>query len=585
MKYILMLISISLAFVFSSCEDYLDKVEEADGMSAEEVFGNYQNYRKYTDRMYQDLHNYLSQGDYTPVSSLSDEGTAVSGWPSLAEAQNGNWIGLVVSDYPTSGMFGGVWRSWRSIRIANKTLENIHMLDNDPNVTKDQIDQLKGQAYFMRAWYYYEYLKRQGGMPYIEYSFEADDNFALSRLSREETAKKIAADCDTAYQLLPQRWPDDHIGRPEKGSALALKAAALLIPASPQYNAGNDQSRWENVAQAAWNAIDYARTTRRYRLLPSNSLDTVTYRTPEGIKMIEYAGGFDSVFMYTPYNDEIMWEDYGSINENMYNIFGVPSITSSGVLKGYSVSANIVERFETINGLDIDDDNSFDPQNPYVNRDPRFYHSILFNQQRWTSESGRYLELWNGGSERVAENFYNRSGYLARKFWAPNRDQFSGRVNENNHTIYFRLSEMYMIYAEAANELGGPDYKISGSDMTAVEAVNFVRARVGMPPVNSKYLGSKDDFRERIRNERAVEFFLEGKRLFDLMRWGIAHETEYRSLYAHNFVKDDTKETGFTISRSELPFHSNVFEKRQYNWPVPTNDGYMFQEFNQNPGW
>jgi hypothetical protein len=583
MKYFIVLLSI--VFLFSSCESYLDKAPEADGMSEAEVFGNYQNFRKYADRMYQDRHNYLTQGDYTHIASLSDEGTAVSGWPSLAEAQNGNWIGLVESDYPTSGLFGGVWRSWRSIRIANKTLENIDMLSNDPNVTKDQIDQLKGQAHFMRAWYYYEYLRRQGGMPYIQHAFNASDNFALPRLTRQETAEKIAADCDTAFQFLPQRWPDNHIGRPEKGSALALKAAALLIPASPKYNTGNDKTRWEHVAQAAWDAIDYATTTRRYRLLPSNSLDTITYKTPGGIKMIEYASGFDSIFMYLPYNEEIMWEHFGAINDNMYNLFGVPSITSSGILKGYSVSANMVERFETKNGLAIEDDKSFDPQNPYINRDPRFYHSILFNQIRWTSESGRYLELWNGGSERVPENFYNRSGYLARKFWAPNRDQFSGRTNENNHAIYFRLSEMYLIYAEAANELGGPLYKITGSDMNAVDAVNIVRERVKMPPVHAMYLGNQSDFRERIRNERAVEFFLEGKRLFDLMRWGVAHEPEYKNLYAHNLVKDDSKATGFIISRSELPFHSNVFEERQYSWPVPMRDGFMFKEFKQNPGW
>lgn len=582
MKYIL-LFFISMALIFSSCEDYLDKVQEADGMNAEEVFGNYQNYRKFADKMYQDMHNYLTQGDYTYIAAISDEGSADAGWDLLSSAQNGNWVELVAGDWP-NGAFGAVWRSWRSIRITNQVLANIHKLDEDNKVTKAQIDELKGQAHFMRAWYYYEYLKRQGGMPYIEYAFEADDNFALPRLSRQETALKIAADCDTAFQFLPQRWPDDNIGRPEQGSALALKTAALLIPASPQYNTNNDKERWEAVAKSAWSAIDFAKTNRRYKLLPSNSLDTITYKTPDGIKSIEYAGGFDSIFMYLPFHDEIMWEYYGAINDNMYNIFGVPSITSAGIVKGYSVSLNMVERFETLNGLSIKDDMSFDPQNPYVNRDPRFYHSILFNQERWTSQSNRYLELWNGGSERLTENYFNRSGYLARKFWGPNRDMFSQRNNENNHAIYFRLAEMYMIYAEAANELGGPDHKISGADMTAVEAVNFVRTRVKMPPVNSIYL-NKEDFRQRIQNERAVEFFLEGKRLFDLMRWGIAHKPEYKNLYATDFVEDESKPTGFTLSRSETPFHSNVFEPRQYNWPVPTKDAYMFEEFEQNPGW
>jgi len=56
-------------------------------------------------------------------------------------------------------------------------------------------------------------------------------------------------------------------------------------------------------------------------------------------------------------------------------------------------------------------------------------------------------------------------------------------------------------------------------------------------------------------------------------------------LYAVDLVKDDSKPTGFAISRSDLPFHTNVFEPKQYNWPVPMSDGFMFDEFKQNPGW
>jgi hypothetical protein len=573
---------ISIVFVVFSCEDYLDKVPEAEGMEEEEVFSNFQNFRMFCDKVYQDMHNYLSQGDYTYIAAITDEGYLEPGWDLMPNAQKGNWMPLVEGDWP-AGAFGGVWKSWRSIRIANMVLANLHYLEG--NATQTQIDYLKGQAHFMRAWYYYEFLKRWGGMPYIEKPFKATDNFALPRLSRHETAMKIAADCDTAFNLLPLKWDDANIGRPEKGSAKALKAGAYLISASPQYNPTNDQSRWELVAQAAWDAIEFAQSTRRYNLLEGNGLDTVIYMTPSGVKSIEYKSGFDSIFMYLPYNDEIMWECYPAIVDNMYNVFAVPSIAAGGIIQGFNVSANIVNRFETVNGLAIEDDRSFDPQNPYINRDPRFYHSILFNQQRWTSQNNRYLELWNGGKDRLPDQHYNRSGYLARKFWAPERDQFSGLLNPFNHCIYFRLAEMYLIYAEAANELGGPTYKIDEANITALEAINIVRERAGVPPVNSIYLSTKDDFRERIRNERTVELFLEGKRIFDLMRWGVAHEPEYKELYSVEFTHDDSKPTGFHISISTTPFHKNVFEQRQYSWPIPTNDAYMFEEFEQNPGW
>lgn len=421
-------------------------------------------------------------------------------------------------------------------------------------------------------------------MPYITEVFEPSDDFARTRLSYHETALKIAADCDTAFSLLPIRWDAANIGRPEKGSALALKAAALLIPASPQYNPGNEAGRWQETAQAALDVIEFAETTRRYSLLQGTGTNEVTYMTPDGIETIEYPSGFDSIFLYLPFNDEILWENYGAINSNMYNVFASTNLAPGGVIQGFSVTANIADRFETANGLAIKDDAAFDWQNPYVDRDPRFYHSILFNQQRWTSDSDRYLELWKGGEERKAQEQMNRSGYMARKFWAPGRDQWSGTTNPFNHAIYFRLAEMYLIYAEAANELGGPDHTISGANLTAVEAVNLVRARVEMPPVNNIYL-NQADFRERIKNERAVELFLEGKRLFDLMRWGDAHKTEHRMLYSVEFVPNDAQPTGFDISRSESPFFTLTFTERQYSWPVPISDATMFEEFQQNPGW
>lgn len=581
MKKILLILFTAIALF--GCEEYLDKVEDSDGLQEEDVFTDYLKFRNFEDRMYKDLNNYLSDGDYTYIAALCDEGHLGPGWETMPVAQSGDWI----RSYKTGQalQFYGVWNAWQSVRIANIVLQNLHMLEG--NATQNQINQLKGQAHFMRAWYYYEFLKRQGGMPYIKKVFSGSDNFALERLSFHETALEIAADCDTAAMLLPSRWDDANTGRPTVGAAMALKASTFLFDASPSNNPENDNSKWEAAASGAWDVINMAQSTGRYNLLPCNGQDQVSYKTPSGIKTIEYTSGFDSIFMYQPFNDEIIWEFYGASwsGNGMWTVFSVPSLSGGGVIQGFSPSANIVDKFETDKGLAIDDDPDFDDQDPYVNRDPRFYHSILFNGERWTSQTDRYMELFNGGAERKNAEHNSFSGYLARKFWAKNVDQWSGTSSPFTHVIYFRLAEMYLQYAEAANEIGGPNHSVSGADISAVDAVNIVRERVGMPPVNAQYLTSKEAFRERIKNERAVELYLEGKRFFDLSRWGDAHKAEHRNLYADNFEEDSASPTGYKITRSSEPFFSLTFAQKHYKWPIPLEDALMFDEFKQNPGW
>ncbi|MFO7853422.1 MAG: RagB/SusD family nutrient uptake outer membrane protein [Bacteroidota bacterium] len=582
MKKIIYLL-IAISFLFQGCEEYLDKVEESAGMTEEDVFTNYLNFRKFEDRMYKDMIDPLNQFDYTQICALCEEGYNTCEWETLPIAQTGDWLRAYNTGQALQ--FYGVWNAWESIRIANIALANIDMLQG--NASQQQINQLKGQAHFMRAWYYYEFLMRHGGMPYLTRALKGSDNFALPRLSYHETALKIVADCDTATSLLPLEWDMANIGRPTQGAAMALKASTLLFDASPTNNPGNETARWTAAAEAAWDVIELANSTGVYELIESKGTDEISYMTPGGVETIEYPSGYDSIFMYTPYNKEIIWEFYERVNNGgTHNPFTVASLSSPSIIQGFSPSQNIVEMYETSNGLAIEDDPAYDPQDPWVDRDPRFYHSILFNQERWTSKSDLYLELWEGGRERIQTKlYYSKTGYLARKFWGKNVDSWSGAAAPYTHSIYFRLAEMYLIYAEAVNEAGGPNHTITGATMSAVDAVNMVRARVNMPGVDASYLGSKESFRERIKNERAIELYLEGKRLFDLSRWGDAHKMEHKAVYGVTLTEDATKPTGYAIARTVDPVFVYTFEQKHYRWPIPTNDALMFEEFEQNPGW
>jgi hypothetical protein len=292
--------------------------------------------------------------------------------------------------------------------------------------------------------------------------------------------------------------------------------------------------------------------------------------------------------MYTPYNDEMIWEPFSRVNTSKYLPFTVNSLVSlNSIIQGFSPSQNIVDMFETKNGLKISDDPAYNPQNPYLDRDPRFYHSILFNREKWTSNAAIYLELYNGGRDRKSGSLkkFSYTGYIARKFWGKNVDRWSGTNPPPTHSPFFRYAEILLMYAEAANEISGPNYTLPGATMTAVQALDKVRARVNMPPTNGVYLGSEGLFRERIKNERAIELYLEGKRYFDLSRWGDAHKLVHREIYGANFTANPAAPTGYDIVQTPLPVFTLVFDMKHYHWPIPLKDAQMFFEVKQTPGW
>jgi hypothetical protein len=585
-KLFLLIITAAVLFGLQGCENYLARTPESEGLDEEAVFTDYLNFREFNDGLYDGMHDYLSTFDQSSFMAITDEGYTDSDWETLAPIQAGQWLGAVggsaAQSFSIWGGGSGIQSGWSKIRRANISLKNIPKLQ-ETNASTDQIDQIKGQAHFMRAWWYFEIMRRHGGMPYITKVLEPTDNFALERDTFYETAKNIAADCDTAAALLPERWNSNHVGRATQGAAMALKATALLYAASPNNNPDNDMSRWEEAAEASWAFISFAESSGRYRLLDSTTPTTLEYMTPNGAETITYNTGRDSVFMYNTTNDEIIWENYQSLNASPYQTFGVPSLVSRSFMTGYSPSQSIVDKFETINGLAIEDDPDYDPEDPYVDRDPRFYQTILFNRRQWAGN--RYLELWEGGRERTGEKYFSYTGYLSNKYWPSYVHNESGANPPQTHTIYLRYADLLLQYAEAANEIGGPDHAVSGANMTAVEAVNRVRDRVGMPGVDSQYLTDKSTFRERIKNERAVELYYEQKRFFDLQRWGDSHKQEHKQIYGVDITEASGSPTGYDYTRTSAPIHTNTFEQKHYRIPIPPGDVNLFDKFEQNPGW
>jgi hypothetical protein len=242
---------------------------------------------------------------------------------------------------------------------------------------------------------------------------------------------------------------------------------------------------------------------------------------------------------------------------------------------------NYVELFETKTGLPIEDPASgYNPMDPWNNRDPRFRYNILVDgdrQVRSRNDDIAFVQFYVGGREKTSVTSLTGFGY--RKYW----DETINRFDNGWNNYYFgiprlRLAEIYLMYAEAVNEAYGPSGKHPGAALTAIDAVNIIRARANMPNVDAKFLTNTETFRERIWNERAVELAYESKRWYDLRRWHVAHLPKYRELYGLDFDKDHTYFQKVLVKTIE-------FSEKHYWLPFPVSQVSIYPGWKQNPGW
>jgi len=603
----------------SSCEDFLDRAPDVETISGEEVFSTYYGLRRYAENMYNFIyHNGATENagnpkNYTNPLVFSDECIASYPRRQYDEANIGNyWY------YIDQGSGNGRYEftiafeyGFQCIRIANVTIEQI---DTPTDITQEQKDQLLGQCYFMRAMSYFEVLKRYGGMPYFRESLSLDEYLGFDRLSYYETALNIAEDCDLAFEKLPDVWDSNNTGRPIKAAALALKSRALLYAASQTVNTENDLSKWEDAAVAANDFIEYIESGASYHEMIDaseaieidvSSINGADYKKASPEKLESYR----EIFMDTVLNEEIIFSFYRQKNDPWQNTipgrtFMTAEYARSKPCMGASPTQDVVDWYETQNGLFAEDDPSYDPQNPYINRDPRFYNNILYNGVHWPNgETGDTIELYYldaAGGQTAKDRCYDRNalpqsltGYIARKYWPEgiSSKQAAGDVDCIVPAVWFRVSEAYLNYAEAAYEASGrsnidAQYPASAG-YTAKSAINKIRNRVGMPDVNALYLNNPD-FIQKIRNERAVEMcFEDGHRWWDIRRWHIAHEEEVRTIHTMNLTGTNdlaTYPTGFIFSVEQYET-VKVFEERHYFYPLKPEDVAIHDEFDQNPGW
>ena len=566
MKKLFIIYVIAASIGFSSCtglfgEGQLDMAPVED-INEDKIFSDYAMFRQYADQAYSYMPGHLGRLWNSLVSSMGDESRNKGGCTAIFN--NGAWDGTRMDTsnkmVDANNEISDMWQNmYIGIRKANKIIENI---DRIPNFPSDEIkDRCLGEAYFLRAFFYFELIKRWGGVPIIDHTLVLNqDNLDLPRDTYEKCVEFIENDCKTAAGLLPLKYADADNGRASKGAALALRSRTLLYAARQLHNPTNDIAKWEKAAKAAKDVIDL----KLYTLYPD----------------------YVNMFFQPVCSEIIMNRPRIKMNFEQGHTNGSTFWTRFIATQGYNgwagewVTQNLVDMFEDSKGYPITNSQIYNDEDPYANRDPRLDMCILRNDRFWYD---RKLEFWvtadgkESGRDKGTTHI-NVLGYAIAKFWPETHQRYKGTSTYMNY-IFFRYAEILLNFAEAQNEVGGPESSLEG--LSVREVLTELRARVGQVPIPEDISDSRESMRERIYNERAVELCFEEHRWYDVLSWHKGVEYFNKVIYGIRAVIN--ADGSFTYSREK--YESATFKEHMHLYPIPNNEVYKSAVLEQNPGW
>lgn len=554
----------------------------------EDVFSTDKKTFSYLNLCYSHLQNQYKgmwYGNNSFLAAFTDDAYDANTVDNSASAQY--WRGATTAYFNPveSGANVNWWGEYyQGINQCNTFIENI----DEATVISDDDRQLwKAQAYVLRALYSLELAKRYGTIPYSTQSYPSDFNFAEAELKTfGEVALQIFEDCDYAINCEQLPWAplaqDALRGMMTKGVAYAIKSQAALYAASPLFFDGN--VTWTQAAEICGEAMDK---------LADNGYELFTKSGASNLNISAY----DTYFNSRP--DVSRASDRETILErrdqlSVWQWHGLPS-TTGAMSAGNCPTQELVDCYETIDGKqpvlgysDADhlrpiinpDATLYNEQAPYENRDPRLASTIYYHGAKKALNSASSFVMTNidGGAESMdvtkQDKTHSPTGYYLRKY-----NNFASNLNSPSDGYFriFRYAEILLNFAEAAAEAGNTVPE------KAYQAVNAVRARVGMPPLEG--LG-KEEFIKRVRNERRVEFAYEENRFFDIRRWKAIDENQK----VVTGMKVTTNSDGsYRFERMVVDNTRQCYTQKYLHFPIPGDEVIRLQTFTgvncQNPGW
>lgn len=557
------LIFLLVTSIVACKKDFLDVKKDTADVPVEALYTNY----NYVQQVMWNAYSYLPDG----FASLDME--AATDFAEHTNVNNrsqdfnfGIWSQYNNPDGVWSNYFDGIRQA--NLYLKNKGRADLSYIRDKITSTdsteyfraKDNIRFMEGEAYFLKAFFYFELVKRYGGVPILEEPLDYNNPETwkgIKRNSLDECIKYIVALCDKASAIIPANlsaysWYLS--GRATYGGIKALKARVLLYAASPLYKAAGSSFSWADAAQAAKDVIAlnaYALDgsyNNLFRELNSSSTEAIYIRRMGSQNWLEYA------------NFPIMFE---KSNGN--------SVTPS---------QNYVDEFEVLikNGSTVIGSEPFSwsnpahAANPYANRDPRLASTVVYNN---ASFSGSTIQTYIGGNSGLPKQNASKTGYYLSKWVNPTVNLVNGTTT--THTwIYFRYAEILLNYAEAMFNAYGPDGDPQGYGKTALQAINEVRNRNG---VKMPLLTSSQLTQGAIEHERNVELGFEGHRFWDVRRWDKGTTYFKAPLNRMEITFDGTTYT-YNVKKLE----DRVYESKMNWYPIPQSE-IIKTGWTQNAGW
>lgn len=641
-------VSLALGTSLSSCQDYLDK-EPDSTVSADDAFANFRNFQGFVEEIYncipdKEKCNYCPSWNWGDDEIFNPEADnrmthQVDLGNFRAWESTGNWLKRDGASTSTNKFDHGIWNhAWYCIRKCNLGLQNI---DKFVTGSAEEKKLIEGQLYFFRAWWHEEMMQYFGGMPYVDTYLDTNAELNLPRLSYQECADKAAADFRKAADLLPINWDKTSAGAATQGKndlrinkimALGYLGKTYLWAASPLMKNGAQTGASKNGKTYDYDQ-EYAKKAAEAfgELLSLVEAGQTQYALAEfkykDIYNHEKSDDANSCFSDIFYTKKQNWKmpgtveaifrgpspDFNGSNWNTSKVFGPKVqkvVAHDNVI--HQPTANLVEAYGMANGEPIylvengqyvlNPKSGFDPKHPFKNRDPRFYHDIVFDGFKYLNGSPgqyadlQYCQLYTGGNMRPIENA-SRTGYFIQKLVPHTCNEvdkdYDWGAAFHCYLPYMRLADIYLMYAEACAAFGGATGKSSNFGKTAEDAINTLRDRCGAGHVAPEFVADNHKFMDEVRREREVELSFEGFRFCDLQRWLLLTEAPYNQKFSQEFDRvesadfyknHDPKDAEVANYRRELILTRN-FNTKHYWFPLPIKETQLYPEFNQNPGW
>jgi hypothetical protein len=601
MKKIITLLA--LVSLFSACKSmFMPEPEDTQDLAG--MISNAERAQGLLGNAYVNVNTLLPAGSLTDVAT-DDAVTNDLGDVYRLMANGGYWT---ASNSPANSI--DRWATClRVVQYLNLFLANADAVTwaHDEPVQKLYVSRMSGEAYGMRALYWYLLLQSHGGkvadgtllgIPIFKEGLEISSvDFNLPRNTYQECVDAILEDLNKAIELLPAEYEDlsslDQIpaiykdygfktfesfnraagsnfkGRMNGRIAEAIRAQVALMAASPAYSE-QTTTTWEDAANFAAAAI----------------------KTNGGLQGLSATGGT----WYLNHEEitegsyeapkELLWTDKAARSSDMEENNFPSSLNSGDVAGRINPTQNLVDAFPMANGYPITAANSgYDPNAMYENRDPRLEQYILYNGATFKDKeivTGTYVE-GNDDGLNADPRVSTRTGYYMRKLLNPKVTILSNGVTSAVHfPAHIRYTEMYLIYAEAANEAWGP--KSGGSNgYSAYDVIKAIRTRAGIDS-NDRYLeeaaNSKETMRELIRNERRIELCFENKRFWDLRRWNLSLNEAVRGVTVTQSANGE-----LIYTTGNVTGEARGYSDYMYYGPIPHTEVMRYSNLQQNQGW